>query len=337
MANPQLEQYWAELERTRGLPAGYLARTRQIESGGGKNLYSRTGPVGPFQFTRKTALAMGLPLNQRLDEFASARAAADYAAQNKSILSKALGRDPSGGELYLGHQQGGPGAASILRNPNARAGSVTLASNISNNAGDPRALSSKFSNKFIDRYNNALPSTALQTTVAQAAPTNTPLYKPGEKFDPAKEAEYLRRYNAGEIPPISTAMNAPAGVAPVAPAATVAAVEPPKALPAIREGGGLLGMARRWQEGAPSATALMPRTPITDAVLASAAQAPPKPVGELSNFMGSPEMSASLKGAGMLAAALNPAPPPAPTFQLQVEDAHYPDLSLLLKRKRGLA
>jgi hypothetical protein len=170
MANAQLQAYWAELEKQRGLPPGYLARTRMIESGGNPNAVSPTGPVGPFQFTKKTALAFGLPLNQRTDEYASARAAADYAAQNRGILAKALGRNPEGHELYMGHQQGGPGAAKLLTNPGAAAGSLVPRTNISFNAGDPNAPASNILEKFKKRYLGSGASTAVAGAPATVPP-----------------------------------------------------------------------------------------------------------------------------------------------------------------------
>lgn len=149
----QYSAYWAQLEKERGLPPGYLGTTRQIESAGNRFAVSPTGPVGPFQFTQKTAKAYGLPLDQRTDEIASARAAADYAKDNMSFLSKALGRAPAGPELYMAHQQGAGGAASLLKNMNTPAGQLTDPNNISVNAGDPNAPASSIIQKFTDRYN----------------------------------------------------------------------------------------------------------------------------------------------------------------------------------------
>jgi hypothetical protein len=152
-----LADIYSYLESQNGLPAGYLARTRAIESANGTRLTSPTGAQGPFQFTRGTANAMGLPLNMRNDEVESARAAARLAASNKSILQRALSRDPTAPELYIAHQQGGPGAARLLANPGAPAGTLTKPSNISVNAGDPNKPAGSFVQQFIDRYNKATP------------------------------------------------------------------------------------------------------------------------------------------------------------------------------------
>lgn len=152
-----LADLYSYLESQNGLPAGYLARTRAIESANGTRLTSSTGAQGPFQFTRGTARQMGLPLNMRNDEVESARAAARLAASNKSILQRALSRDPTAPELYIAHQQGGPGAAALLSNPGAPAGSVTKPLNIRVNAGDPNKPAGSFVQQFIDKFNRATP------------------------------------------------------------------------------------------------------------------------------------------------------------------------------------
>ncbi len=273
MRNGTLADYFAQLERERGLPPGFLARTRAIESANGTRLKSPTGPEGPFQFTKATARAMGLPLQLRNDERASARAAADYADQNQSILKRALGREPTAAELYMGHQQGGGGAVALLTNPNAAAGTVTPANNIAVNAGNPNAPASSFIQKFRDRFNAAKPANLGEASAAPAA------------------------YGPPMPPAIATAIE------PTRPASGMPA-------PVIGKGQGLLGMA-------------MADEPMTRA--------------KLMGFMGGGEMSAALKGAGMLAGSMSQQAPAAPMQQLSAE-VNTPDLSMLelIKRKRGL-
>ena len=51
----------ANLERKYNLPSGYLARTRQIESSGGRKTYNPdSGAAGDFQFIPRTAKEYGL-------------------------------------------------------------------------------------------------------------------------------------------------------------------------------------------------------------------------------------------------------------------------------------
>ena len=45
-----------------------LDAVRRVESNDGKNLYSPTGPVGPYQFTKDTAKKYGLIINDKVDE-----------------------------------------------------------------------------------------------------------------------------------------------------------------------------------------------------------------------------------------------------------------------------
>lgn len=146
-----------DLEQKYRLPTGYLSRTKQIESGGRPRAVSPTGASGDFQFTKGTARQYGLSLEDRFDPVKSADAAARLGADNMSILRKALNRDPSGGELYMAHQQGGGGAAKLLTNMNAPAGSLVPANNVVVNSGDPNAPASSLINKFIDKYNNVKP------------------------------------------------------------------------------------------------------------------------------------------------------------------------------------
>lgn len=204
MASPALMNYYAQLEAERKLPPGYLSRTRMIESNGNPNAVSPTGPVGPFQFTKNTARAYGLPLDQRTDEMASARAAADYAKDNMSVLQKALGRAPQGGELYMAHQQGGGGAAKLLTNMNTPAGQLTDPDNIRVNSGDPNAPASGIINKFIARYNGVSPGG-----------------------------------NTGQGPTVANAAALPTSADPQA---AIAALTPKPPEAAIRSGGGLVGM-----------------------------------------------------------------------------------------------
>ena len=136
-----------------GISPDYLTRTAQIESNFDPNAVSSTGAKGPWQFTGGTAKRYGL--TDPFDVNASASAAARLAADNKTSLQAALGRDPSDAELYLAHQQGAGGAAKLLANPNARAGDVVGDKAVRVNGGDPDMTAGAFANKWIKRYGTA--------------------------------------------------------------------------------------------------------------------------------------------------------------------------------------
>lgn len=120
MARPTIPSYFSQVERELGLPAGFLTGSYGIESNFGANAgTSSAGAYGPFQFIPATAASYGL--KDRGDLEASARAAAAYAADNARLLTQALGRPPTAGELYLAHQQGSEGALALLLNPDVPA------------------------------------------------------------------------------------------------------------------------------------------------------------------------------------------------------------------------
>jgi hypothetical protein len=103
MMRQPLGAYYQQLEQERGLPEGYLARVRAIESSNGTKLANPNSSArGDFQFIRSTAKSMGI---DPMDPYASARGAADLAADAMKKL-QARGITPTGGDLYGAHQQG---------------------------------------------------------------------------------------------------------------------------------------------------------------------------------------------------------------------------------------
>jgi len=155
--NPNLAGLIANRERNYGLPAGYLAQTAMIESGGDPNAVSPTGAKGIFGFTSGTAKQYGL--TDPSNPMQSADAAGRLGADNMKALTQALGRPPTAGELYLAHQQGAAGAAALIKNPNAPAGQVLASigadpNNITVNGGDPNAPAGAFVGKWASRFDN---------------------------------------------------------------------------------------------------------------------------------------------------------------------------------------
>lgn len=138
------------LEQKFNLPAGYLAQTAQIESGGDPNAVSPTGAKGLFQFTKGTAAQYGL--SNPNDVVASSYAAAKLASDNAATLTNALGRPPTAPELYLAHQQGAGGAAALLANPNARAGDIVGDRAVAVNGGDPNMTAGQFASLWLNKF-----------------------------------------------------------------------------------------------------------------------------------------------------------------------------------------
>ncbi|MEX0285108.1 MAG: transglycosylase SLT domain-containing protein [Paracoccaceae bacterium] len=149
--------YFADLEQQHGLPAGYLARTMQIESNGNPNAQNPNSSAGgAFQFIDSTAKQYGLHGNDRFDMNKSANAAARLAADNAAHLRRVLGRDPTAGELYLAHQQGAGGAASLLSNRNASASSVVGNAATSLNGGRANMTAGEFADLWLGKFGGQL-------------------------------------------------------------------------------------------------------------------------------------------------------------------------------------
>ena len=135
----------------RGVPPEYLTRLAAVESGGNVNARSPLSSAsGPFQFIKSTAQQYGLTNPQ--DPYASADAAARLTIDNKAALVKALGREPTPGELYLAHQQGAGGAAKALANPNAPAVAVLGQRAVTNNGGSPLETAGQFANRWTQKF-----------------------------------------------------------------------------------------------------------------------------------------------------------------------------------------
>lgn len=164
--------YLGGLTSKYNLPDGYLSRTATLESHGNPSDVSQTGAAGVFQFTKGTAKQMGV--QNRFDPYESADGAARYAVSNQKELTQSLGRAPTGGELYLAHQQGAGGAAALLKNPGAnvvdalapayggsRAGAKEA---VLVNGGNENMTAREFASKWTDAYDKAEPTYALASS-----------------------------------------------------------------------------------------------------------------------------------------------------------------------------
>lgn len=139
-----------------GLDPSYLPRLAQIESGGNINAKNPNSTAeGPFQFIRSTAAQYGLT-NPR-DPVQAADAAARLALDNKNALTRALGRDPTPGELYLAHQQGAGGAIKLLSNPDAPASAVVGEQAVALNGGRPGMTAGQFASQWVNKFGGGQP------------------------------------------------------------------------------------------------------------------------------------------------------------------------------------
>jgi hypothetical protein len=98
----------------------YIARLFQIESGGNPNAVTGSNR-GLGQFGPAEEAQFGLNDQNRTDPTAQAAAVQREAALHSGVLARALGRQPTPGELYLAHQQGIAGGPALLTGGNTPA------------------------------------------------------------------------------------------------------------------------------------------------------------------------------------------------------------------------
>jgi hypothetical protein len=102
--------------RAQNVPAGYINRTFQIESGG--NAAATTGKYkGLGQFSPEMEARYGINDTNRADPNAQSRALSLENQDNHDALTKALGHEPTPADYYLAHQQGIGGAVAHLSQP----------------------------------------------------------------------------------------------------------------------------------------------------------------------------------------------------------------------------
>ena len=202
---------FSQLESQYNLPAGYLDTVGAIETGGrydprAQNPDSTAG--GLFQFLDGTARQYGL--TNKYDPQASAAAAAKFAKDNASGLQSALGRAPTGAELYLAHNQGLGGARQLLANPNASALSIlTRAYNgnvqqataaLTNNGGNANMTAQQFVDK-INGFYKARAGNQVTSATTRPVALITPANPQGEVYatTPVARAN-LRKFNELNVP-----------------------------------------------------------------------------------------------------------------------------------------
>jgi hypothetical protein len=216
------------LEAENGLPAGFLERTAFLESGGdplAQNSESTAG--GLFQFIDGTAKQYGV--KDRFDPVQATDGAVDVAVDNMRILTAALGREPTGAELYLAHQQGGGGARALLSNTSAnvvdalaplyKGDRERAARAVRLNKGNVNMTAGEFASLWLDRFNNAK---TIAPTAGTPANANAVASRAGEAVQRAVNP------SAGAA---SVDVNLSSGAAPTAPTEAPTATLP-EAIPA---------------------------------------------------------------------------------------------------------
>lgn len=156
------DNLFGDLERQYGLPTGYLARTYQIESGGGTNLYNPLSKAaGGFQFIPSTAKQYGL--KDPYDLAQSAEAAARLAADNRAALQKAGIESPSAAQLYLAHQQGASGATRLLGGADTKATDIVGEKAVLWNAGKASMTGPEFAERIMTKFEGTTPAAQAPT------------------------------------------------------------------------------------------------------------------------------------------------------------------------------
>jgi hypothetical protein len=109
--------------------------------------------------------------------------AAKFAKQNAAKLRGVLGREPTGAELYLAHQQGGAGAARLLSDRDRPVNTLLSDDAITLNGGSLDMTAGDFADLWIDKWNAT--SGGRATNAAQATP---PSSSPAQLADNQPEA-----------------------------------------------------------------------------------------------------------------------------------------------------
>jgi|GEM_PF-3376997 len=136
-----------------GINRDDFKRMAWIESRFDPNARAGTSSAGGlFQFLDSSARAYGLA--NKFDGPANAEAAARMWNDNKAALSRALGREPTGGELYLAHQQGPGGAIKLLTNPNAAATTIVGGDAVRLNGGNGRMSAGEFASLWTNKFSS---------------------------------------------------------------------------------------------------------------------------------------------------------------------------------------
>lgn len=180
-----------------GSGGDYFGKLAQIESKGNPNAVSPTGAQGLFQFIPSTWKQYGGGADVR-DPKAQFVAVQKLTADNRDALTKALGREPTAGELYLAHQQGAGGAIKLLSNPGATPAELGLGRNVAVNGGNPNAPAAQFVQKWVSKFDGVGSPLAFGSRDQATAPSAVAYARPatpaaseddGEEDKPAANSQ----------------------------------------------------------------------------------------------------------------------------------------------------
>jgi hypothetical protein len=133
----------------------YLKRLAEIESTSNPMARNKNSSAkGLFQFIDSTAKDYGITAPFGTPEYTAQETAAakKFTDDNRRVLSQALKREPSAGELYLAHQQGAGGALKLLQNPNALAVELLGEKAVKLNRGDESMKAKDFVNQWVNKF-----------------------------------------------------------------------------------------------------------------------------------------------------------------------------------------
>ena len=124
-ASQELQDYFAPLENQYSLPSGALLASMGKESTFGTNQH-RAGSQykGAFQLSPDLINGKVSGVDKVLNPYdwkQSARAAAQYMAQNSKTFKSKTGQEPQMGDFYGMHLQGATGWSDVINNPNGNA------------------------------------------------------------------------------------------------------------------------------------------------------------------------------------------------------------------------
>lgn len=153
--SPYIHPY-NQMEADLKLPMGYLRTVSEIESRGDNNARSPySSALGEWQITQKTAEALGYKWEDMTNPELANEAMLKLTKQHQQRFTERYGREPTGEELYLMHQQGQPNAFKIFDlNPDANAVSVLGRDEVLNNGGNVNQTVSEYKRMWGDKYNN---------------------------------------------------------------------------------------------------------------------------------------------------------------------------------------
>lgn len=191
-------------ETEAGLPTGFLNTMAIIESGGNPSAQNDSSSAGGlFQQIDSNAAQYGVV--DRLDPVQSTEGAVAFAQDNTVYLASRIGREPTGAELYLAHQQGPGGAASLLANPDKLAVDIVGADAVRLNGGSLDMTAQEFANIWINKYNKIAsggvgPAGAPVSTLPKEDQGATPSIPLGSASPDSQRA-------SGEAPTASTTLS----------------------------------------------------------------------------------------------------------------------------------